>query len=66
MDPIVTPQKPPSDSESLQNFIVWKFFSINSEVTSEVFPDFLRMVKFVSGWYSKFHHAPSFFQKLPK
>ncbi len=46
-----TPQKPPSDSESLQNFMIWKFFSMNSEVTSEVFPDFLHMVKFASGWY---------------
>ncbi len=32
-----TPQKPPSGFELLQKFMVWKFFSIDLEVTSEVF-----------------------------
>ncbi len=32
-----TPQKPPSDSESLQKFMVWKLIRIDFEVTLEVF-----------------------------
>ena len=32
---VTTPQKPPSDSELLQKFIVWRFFCFNIEATSE-------------------------------
>ena len=46
-----TPQKPPSDSELLQKFMVWKLIKIDLEVTSEVFEKFWCMIKFLSGWY---------------
>ncbi len=32
-----TPQKPPSDLKLLWKFMFWKLFSIDLEVTSEVF-----------------------------
>ncbi len=46
-----TPQKPASDSESLQNFMVWKLIRIDFEVTSEVFQQIYCMIKFLSGWH---------------
>ncbi len=44
-----TPQKPPSDSESLQKFMVWKLIRIDFKVTSQVFQKFWCMIKFLSG-----------------
>ena len=41
-----TPQKPPSDSESLQKFMVWKLIKIDLEATSEVFEKFWCTHKF--------------------
>ena len=40
-----TPQKPPSDSESLQKFMFWKLIRNDFEVTSEVFQKIWCMVK---------------------
>ena len=52
----LTPQKPPSASKLLQNLMVWKFFKIDFEVTSEVFGDFWYMVKFFIGWNFVHHN----------
>ena len=48
---MTTPPKPPSDSESLQKFMVWKLIKIDLEVTSEVFEKCWCMINFLSGWY---------------
>ena len=40
------PQKPRSDSESLQKFMGWKLIKIDLEVTSEVFEKFWCMINF--------------------
>ncbi len=54
-----TPQKPPSDSELLQKFMVWKLIRIYFEVTSEVFKKIWCMIKFLSGWYFMMNEVPS-------
>ncbi len=38
---LTTPQKPPSDLKLLRKFMVWKLFSIDLEVTSEVLKNIL-------------------------
>ncbi len=51
-----TPQKPPSESELLQKFMVSKFFCVHSEVTSEVIRYFWQMTNIFNIWYFNHHN----------